>query len=534
VNPTETALKPLNAATYDAGTRAPVRIVHLGLGAFHRAHQAWYTQRAGDGWGIASFTGRTPTAATELSAQDGLFTLVERGADGDGFEVIDSIVEAHDGADLTKLAALVARPSTAVITLTITEAGYKLAPAGSVAGGAAGANGPRLDVDDEQVRADVAALARNYDAAGALAIGPDAANGHNVRTASGRLVAALAARRAADGWPVAVVSCDNLSGNGAAARASVLGMAEQLDPLLAAWITENVSFVDTSIDRITPRTTDADKAAIAAATGYADASPVVTEPFASWVLQGEFPAGRPAWERAGAVFVEELEPFENRKLWLLNGAHTLMAYAGALRGHATVAQALADPRISGWVEEFWDAATRHLGQPGLDIPAYRAALRERFENPRIAHFLAQIGMDGSVKLGMRAVPVYRAERAAGHDGGAALRLIAAWADHLTATYGPSAVQGGVATEGGGAAGAGTAPGDSASGRPTTAGSAAPLADPAADRIMAILQDAELAAAVRAGDVDAQSAALLAVIDAELAADADAVAAVVRLRGQFTD
>ena len=223
-----------------------------------------------------------------------------------------------------------------------------------------------------------------------------------------------------------MVSCDNLANNAIAARAAIGGLADVVDPGLGAWIAENVSFVGTSIDRITPRTTDAEIALVEAECGYADSSPVVTEPFSDWVLSGDFPAGRPDWASAGAVFVDEIEHFENRKLWLLNGAHSLMAYAGQLRGHETVAQALADPVCAAWVQQFWDEAEANLPAEGLNIPAYRAALLERFGNARIAHHLAQIAMDGSNKLRMRAVPVFKAEKAAGRSGTGALRMIAAW------------------------------------------------------------------------------------------------------------
>ncbi|WP_417233856.1 mannitol dehydrogenase family protein [Arthrobacter sp.] len=479
---TETATRPLNATTYDVGNRPKVRIVHLGLGAFHRAHQAWYTERAGDGWGIAAFTGRSPEAARQLAGQDGLYTLVERAADGDRHEVIGAEVEAHDGADLQALATLMAHPDIAIVTLTVTEAGYRLAP------GAAGAS-PRLNTDDELVATDISALRAHYEGSN-FTLGTGGLDGRIVRTSAGRLLVGLAARRAADGWPIAIVSCDNLPGNGAAARTSVLDLAELVDPLLAAWIDANVSFVDSSIDRITPRTTDADRDAVREATGYDDVAPVVTEPFTSWVLAGDFPAGRPAWEAAGAVFVEDLEPYERRKLWLLNGSHSLMAYAGALRGHATVSEALADERVAGWIEEFWDAAAHHLQDPQLDIPAYRAALRERFANPRIAHHLAQIGMDGSLKLAARAVPVYRAERDDDRDGSAALRLLAAWMDRIDAQL--------------------------------TAGEE--IHDPAATAI---------ADAAESTGTE-QTAALLAVVDASLATEQDTVSAVHALRGTFTD
>jgi fructuronate reductase len=392
--------------------KSPVRIVHLGLGAFHRSHQAWYTHQAGDAadWGIAAFTGRRPDAALALAEQDGLYTVVERADAGDSFTVVSSIVEAVDGADVQRLAELLAAPATALVTLTITEAAYRL-----------GSDG-QLDRTASDVVADLALLASG--------------SGYPA-TPLGRLVLALAARRAAEAGPLAVVCCDNLANNGSVAHNAVVGMAGAWDEGLAGWIDANVSFVSTSVDRITPRTTDEDVAVVEAACGYRDNSPVVAEPFSNWVLSGDFPAGRPRWEDAGAVFVADIEPYENRKLWLLNGAHSLLAYAGQLRGHTTVAQALADPLCLQAVERFWDEAEVNLaggGTAGADlrIPAYRAALLARFSNARIAHHLAQIAMDGSTKLRMRAVPVLQAERAAGRTGAAAALMMAAWMDYSAA------------------------------------------------------------------------------------------------------
>ncbi|MDQ0864678.1 mannitol dehydrogenase family protein [Arthrobacter globiformis] len=387
--------------------KAPIRIVHLGLGAFHRSHQAWYTHQAGDAadWGIAAFTGRRPDAARALAEQDGLYTVVERADSGDSFTVVSSIVEALDGADMQRLADLVAAPATAVVTLTITEAAYRL-----------GADG-QLDRTAADVVADLALL--------------ESGSG-TPTTPLGRLVLALAARRAAATGPLAVVCCDNLSNNGTVAHNALVGMAGAWDQGLAEWINATISLVSTSVDRITPRTTEADIAAVEAGCGYRDNSPVVAEPFSNWVLSGDFPAGRPRWEDAGAVFVDDIEPYENRKLWLLNGAHSLLAYAGQLRGHSTVAQALADPLCLQAIEKFWDEAEANLTGTDLQIPAYRAALLERFSNARIAHHLAQIAMDGSTKLRMRAVPVLQAERAAGRSGVAAGLMIAAWMDYSAA------------------------------------------------------------------------------------------------------
>ncbi|MDQ0117211.1 fructuronate reductase [Pseudarthrobacter defluvii] len=397
------SLKPL--------PKPPVRIVHLGLGAFHRSHQAWYTQHAPDAaeWGIAAFTGRRPDAAAALSRQDCLYTLVERSAGGDSFEVIGSIVEAVDGANIARLCELVAAKETAIVTLTITEAAYGLAADGTFDAGAPGA-------------------AEDLRALSAVASGEAGVPG----TPLGRLVLALARRRDSGAGPLAVVSCDNLSANGDVARRAVLGLASGWGSGLAGWIEANVSFVGTSVDRITPRTTEADIAEVAEQCGYSDNSPVVAEPFRNWVLSGDFPAGRPRWEEAGAVVVSDIEPYENRKLWLLNGSHSILAYAGQLRGHATVADALADPLCRKAVEDFWDEAARHLQGEGLDIPTYRQALLERFGNARIAHRLAQIAADATTKLRMRAVPVMTAERADGRSGAGSALMLGAWIDYVTA------------------------------------------------------------------------------------------------------
>ena len=385
-----------------------VRIVHLGLGAFHRAHQAWYTDAVdADGeWGIAAFTGRRPDAATALAAQDGLYTLVVRGPDGDEFSVIRSIVEAHDGADLVRLAAAIAAPSTCVVTLTVTEAAYRIDGDG------------RFRVEDPDVEQDIVALR-----AGAPT---------SLATVPARLVHGLRARREDGSGPLAVVSCDNLTDNGGATRGGVLAVARQVDDTLAAWIERYVSFVSTSIDRITPRTTPGDVDLVERECGYRDEGPVVTEPFTDWVLRGEFPAGRPPWERAGAVFVDDVGPWETRKLWLLNGAHSLLAYLGTLRGHGTVAEAIADRYCRAQVESWWELAAAHLTEPELDLPAYRAQLLERWSNRRIEHRLAQIALDGSAKLRNRIPELVNAERERGGSADAGLMVVAAWIEYVVA------------------------------------------------------------------------------------------------------
>ncbi len=385
---------------------APVRIVHIGLGAFHRSHQAWYTARAdplGE-WGIAAFTGRSPKSAQVLTAQDGLYSFVERSTTGDTIVVVCSLSEVWDGARVDKLEELVSRPSTAIVSLTVTETGYGLLPDGT------------LDLDSPTVAQDVKILANRLAGHAGRA---------NPASPLARLVCALLARRDAGSGPLAIVPCDNMPNNGLMVSRGVAALARILDPTLVPWIESNISFVSTSVDRITPRTTDHDLQTVRELTGWEDGAVVVAEPFSDWVMAGEFPAGRPNWEAAGARFVEEIEPFEQRKLWLLNGAHTLLAFAGTARGHTTIADAIRDPQCRGWVDQFWDEAATHL-PPFLQVDEYRSALVARFENYRIRHELEQIAIEGTSKLRYRVVPVALAERQAGRSAEACAIPIASW------------------------------------------------------------------------------------------------------------
>ena len=396
----------LSRASGRGRAAAPVKLVHLGLGNFFRAHQAWYTDRAPDAedWGIAAFTGRSPRLAAALAAQEGLYSLVTRAGDEDRFEVISSVSAAHPATDHDAWLRAVSSPDVRAITVTVTEAGY-------VRGGH-----EALDRERPEVRADVETLRADP---GAL-----------VRTAPARLLAGLAARRRADAGPVALVPCDNLPGNGAVAVRVVRDLAEMVDPGLIAWLGESLSAVTTMVDRITPGTAREDRRAVAEGAGLEDRAPVVTEPFSEWVLSGAFPGGRPRWEDAGATVTDDVVPFEQRKLWLLNGAHSLLAYAGSIRGASTVAEAVADDRSRAWLEEWWSEASGHLSLPAADLAAYRGALLDRFANPRMRHRLDQIAVDGSQKLPIRILPVLRSERAAGRTPPGATRALAAWVCHL--------------------------------------------------------------------------------------------------------
>jgi fructuronate reductase len=381
----------LDRTSWPAPAR-PVRIVHIGIGNFSRAHQAWYTMVA-DGareWGISAFTGRRPGAAEALEPQQGLYTLIERATAADSLSVIEVVSEVRPGADLDGFTAAVAAAQTAIVTLTITEAGHR--PAAERA------------------------------AAGADTVAPSPPQ---------RLAAALVERQRRHAGPLAVVSCDNLHANGSVLRERVLSEAERLDPDAAGWIGREISFVSTSVDRITPRTTDADRELVVRELGLVDVAPVVTEPFSDWILSGEFPAGRPRWELAGARFVADIDPWELRKLWILNGAHSLLAFLGLLRAYETVADAIGDPELVRAMEEFWDLAARHLpGAAELDLDSYRRQTHARFANARMGYPLAQIAGDGRDKLRQRVVPVIEAALDAGEDATPALRVVWAWARWL--------------------------------------------------------------------------------------------------------
>ncbi|WP_163511386.1 mannitol dehydrogenase family protein [Fodinicola acaciae] len=382
-------------------------MVHLGLGVFHRSHQAWYTEVAnragGDSWRYASFTGRKPDAARALAAQDGAFTLLVRESGGDRAEHVSSIAVAADGADRQLWTRFLAAPQTALVTLTVTEAGYRLRSDG------------RLDTEADDVRADVKAVIAE----------------ESPRTAVARLVDGLRARHRDGGRPIAIVSCDNLPGNGEATRRAVLDFADLVDGGLTAWISRDVSFVSTMVDRITPAVEPTDLAIAERLTGWPDQAPVVAEPFTDWVLAGDFPCGRPDWEVAGARFVDDVTPYEMRKLFLLNAGHSMLAYLGLARGHATVFDAVSDPVCREAVGQLWSEATVMLPFGDAEIEQAKWDLLLRWGNPRIEHQLTKIALDGSEKLRVRVAPILRQ-----HTGvplGSAL-LLAAWLVRLRNGY----------------------------------------------------------------------------------------------------
>jgi fructuronate reductase len=387
-----------------------VRIVHLGLGAFHRAHQAAMTEEAvaadGSDWGICGVAPRRRDAVERLAPQDGLFALLERGPESDRVRVVATVREALAARDApAQVIARIADPDASVVTLTVTEAGY-----------------PR--VGDPELVAD---LARR----------------EAPRTALGLLVRGLEARMAGDAGPISVVSCDNLAANGRVLERLVSDFCARMPDgeRLGAWLAANAAFPSTVVDRIVPATTDVDRATAARTLGVTDEATVVGEPYRSWVLEDAFAAPRPAWERAGALFVGDVAPYEALKLRVLNATHSLLAYAGSLAGLRTVDEASAADWLAGAARRLVaDVRPTLPPTPGVDVDAYAEGLFERWANPRIAHRLAQIAADGSQKLAVRLVPPARERLAAGAMPHWIALALAAWAETVArAAAGDAAV-----------------------------------------------------------------------------------------------
>lgn len=372
-----------------------VGIVHLGLGAFHRAHQAVMTdaalaQRGGD-WRIVGVSLRSRDIAARLNAQDGLFTVLERDGTGTTARVIgaiDRVIAADPAATLDALCD----PAIRIVTLTVTEKGYGI-----------DLSTRQPDLANPVIAADLAS--------------PETPTG-----VLGLLVAAIVRRRDRGDLPLTLLSCDNLPENGALLRAGVVGFAARAHgAALADWIAAHIAFPSSMVDRITPASTPETAAEALRQTGVHDLAAVETEPFAQWVIEDRFPTGRPAWDAGGALFVDDVTPYERMKLTMLNGSHSMLAYAGVLSGRRLVRDVMADPALAALVHRHLAAAGGLLPPlPGVDFTAYAAALAARFGNLAIAHETAQIASDGTQKLPQRIFePAVRAL-----DSGAAVRPFA--------------------------------------------------------------------------------------------------------------
>ncbi len=372
-------------------------VVHLGLGAFHRAHQALFTEDAieasGGDWGIIGVSMRKPDIAASMAQQDGLYTVETLDAEPQ-YRVCGAIrrqltLPLQTGAVLDALAA----PTTTVVTLTVTEKGYCLA-------------GEALDFSHPQIAHDLAHPETPLSAIGALSAG-------------------LAQRRRSHGGPLTIVSCDNVMDNGQRLRAAVLALSERIDPALSSWIEREASFPDSMVDCIVPAPTAESRARVDAAIGLEDEASVQREPFAQWVIEDHFVAPRPDWGAVGVQLTASVAHARRLKLHVLNAAHSALAYLGLARGHVLVRQAVADPQIA----RFLDAMIRQevaSALPELPVREYWTRTLARFGNPMIDHRLDQIAMDGAEKLDQRIYPLLRANEAHGRDFHHLAQVAQAW------------------------------------------------------------------------------------------------------------
>jgi fructuronate reductase len=391
----------LSRSTLPAASAQPevsaegIGVVHLGIGAFARAHSLVFTSRAmartGDlGWGCIGVTQRSRDVVDQLGPQDGLYSVLVRDGADSRLQVLDVVRELlFAGGQPAEVTARLADPRVRVVTLTVTEKGY------------------RYELSEAGVEK---------------------------TSVVGQLVRGLADRRRADAGPISLLSCDNLAGNGEVLRRAVLDYGDAVDPALASWIADTVAFPSSMVDRITPATTAADLDEAERLLGLRDEGVVVTEPFSQWVVEDAFTAGRPAWETAGVTLTDDVTPYEMMKLRLLNGSHSTMAYLGLLMGHTYVADAAGDPGLLAVVARLMrDDVEPGLPVPeGFDVRAYQDQLVSRWHNEAVRHRLAQIAMDGTQKIPNRWFAPIRERLAAGDSPVATTLGLAAWMRFVSA------------------------------------------------------------------------------------------------------
>ena len=357
----------------------PVKqIVHLGLGAFHRAHQAVYTEKSNeaiaDNWKIVGVSLRSGNVRDQLAPQDGLYSVIETDVTGNThsiMSVITNVLVAPENP--AEVLAVMGQENTEIVSLTITEKGYCHDPATG-----------NLDTNNQDIQYDVANLS-------------------SPKTAIGFLVSSLKERYEKNAKPFTVLCCDNLPNNGKTLSKIIVQFAQKIDQALASWISENVSFPNTMVDRIVPATTDEDIKELIEQAGYQDLAMVKTERFSQWVIEDKFVSERPQWEKVGASLVADVEPFENAKLRLLNGAHSSLAYLGCLRGFDYVHQVMQDKDLATFLKYMMQQEIIPTIAPpqGMDLVTYSDELLQRFTNPALNHRTYQIAMDGSQKMPQR-------------------------------------------------------------------------------------------------------------------------------------
>ncbi len=383
-------------------------IVHLGVGAFHRAHMAVYIDdllKTDPSWGIVGASLRRPDTRDALAAQDFLYTVLARSSSETSTRVIGSILDVLVAEEQRReLIGVMCNPDTRIVSLTVTEKGYCHDPA---------TGNLRTDHPD---------------------ILHDLADPGNPVSAPGLIVRTLQLRRAAGIDPFTVLSCDNLPANGETAQKVLTQFAELRGAQLADFISGKVCFPSTMVDRIVPSTTDEDRDLVAEATGFRDAWPVVTEPFSQWVMEERFSAGRPAFETVGVEMVSDVKPYELMKLRMLNGSHSSLAYLGYLVGYRFVSEAIAEPVLARFIHALMTEEVMPTLPPALgDVSSYRDALVQRFANPALKHRTWQIAMDGSQKLPQRLLDTIRTRLMRNQSIRLAALGVAAWMRYVTGT-----------------------------------------------------------------------------------------------------
>jgi len=394
---------PGDAACFDYDREAQATgIVHFGIGAFHRAHQAWYTDRAmsaGDrDWAITGVSLRSGEVAHLMNPQEGLYTVTERASEAASTRIIGAVRDVLVAPyEPEAVVAALAAPATRIVSFTITEKGYCRAADGSL--------DPALAGDESVYHYLQQGLRRRRDA----------------------------------GLPgLTLMSCDNLAENGKQLTRFMGEYLKRCDPALLAWFEAACTCPSTMVDRIVPATTEDDRDAVAETLdGLRDEAAVLTEPFSQWVIEDCFANGRPAWDKVGAQFVANVQPYETAKLRMLNGAHSLLAYVGLSHGHTFVHEAIRDPAIRLLAEQLMrkEAAPTIIAAPGQDLAAYTDALIERFANPALQHRLIQIAMDGSQKIPQRWLETLAANQRQGCEAVSILEGIACWIKHLRGVNG---------------------------------------------------------------------------------------------------
>lgn len=398
--------------SYDRNALRP-GIVHLGIGAFHRAHQAVIVEdclgRGETGWGIIGASLRSPETADALKPQDGLYALSVRDASGEQLRIIGAVQDVISapgglvsGEKHPLLMQLVA-PHTKIASLTITEKGYCHDPA----------TGTLNEAHPDIIH--------------------DLENPQSPRSAIGILALALKLRRADGLRPFTILTCDNLPANGRTVKRVIDRFCAMLDRDFGKWVADAVACPSSMVDRIVPATTDEDRRRISATLGVEDRWPVVTEPFFQWVVEDHFPAGRPDLAASGVQLARDVTPFEHMKLRLLNGAHSTIAYLGYLAGHETVSDTIAAPGFAALIRAMMDEdITPTLNMPaGTDLDAYKTALIARFRNPALRHRTWQIAMDGSQKIPQRLLGTIRDRLANGAPIGHLALGVAGWMRYVS-------------------------------------------------------------------------------------------------------